>query len=40
MDGMEVLRRIAPNPANPPVIVQTAHGSIDTAIIGDARRRG
>ncbi|MBX9590509.1 MAG: sigma-54 dependent transcriptional regulator [Hyphomonadaceae bacterium] len=32
VDGMEVLRRIAPNPASPPVIVQTAHGSIDTAI--------
>jgi DNA-binding NtrC family response regulator len=32
MDGMEVLRRIAPMPASPPVIVQTAHGSIDTAI--------
>jgi DNA-binding NtrC family response regulator len=32
MDGMEVLRRIAPMPEAPPVIVQTAHGSIDTAI--------
>ena len=32
MDGMEVLRRIAPMPASPPVIVQTAHGSLDTAI--------
>jgi DNA-binding NtrC family response regulator len=32
MDGMEVLRRIAPKPGSPPVIVQTAHGSIDTAI--------
>ena len=29
---MEVLRRIAPKPGSPPVIVQTAHGSIDTAI--------
>jgi len=33
MDGMELLRRIAPLPASPPVIVQTAHGSIDTAIM-------
>jgi DNA-binding NtrC family response regulator len=32
MDGMEVLRRIAPEPSGPPVIVQTANGSIDTAI--------
>ena len=32
LDGMEVLRRISPMPASPPVIVQTAHGSIDTAI--------
>ena len=32
MDGIEVLRRIAPLPSSPPVIVQTAHGSIDTAI--------
>ena len=32
LDGMEVLRRIAPKPGSPPVIVQTAHGSIDTAI--------
>jgi DNA-binding NtrC family response regulator len=32
MDGMEVLRRIAPMAGSPPVIVQTAHGSIDAAI--------
>jgi DNA-binding NtrC family response regulator len=32
VDGMEVLRRIADIPQSPPVIVQTAHGSIDTAI--------
>jgi DNA-binding NtrC family response regulator len=32
MDGIEVLRRMAAMPASPPVIVQTAHGSIDTAI--------
>ena len=32
IDGMEVLRRLASNPASPPVIVQTAHGSIDAAI--------
>jgi DNA-binding NtrC family response regulator len=32
VDGMEVLRRMASNPASPPVIVQTAHGSIDAAI--------
>ena len=38
MDGMEVLRRIAPLPSSPPVIVQTAHGSIDTAI--NAMRAG
>jgi DNA-binding NtrC family response regulator len=31
MDGMEVLRRIAQPAGAPPVIVQTAHGSIDTA---------
>ena len=32
LDGMEVLRRVARNPARPPIIVQTANGSIDTAI--------
>jgi DNA-binding NtrC family response regulator len=32
VDGMEVLRRIADLPQSPPVIVQTAHGSIDAAI--------
>src|SRR5215813_13936008 len=32
MDGMEVLRRVAPKPATPPIIMQTAHGSIDEAI--------
>jgi DNA-binding NtrC family response regulator len=30
--GMEVLKRIANKPGMPPIIVQTAHGSIDTAI--------
>ena len=29
---MEVLRRLAPKPGTPPIIVQTAHGSIDAAI--------
>jgi len=32
IDGMDVLRRIAPMPGGPPVIVQTARGSIDDAI--------
>ncbi|HWB47320.1 MAG TPA: sigma-54 dependent transcriptional regulator [Hyphomicrobiaceae bacterium] len=32
MDGMEVLARLAKQAATPPVIVQTAHGSIDAAI--------
>src|SRR6185295_2074414 len=32
LDGMAVLRRAAHNPAAPPIIVQTANGSIDTAI--------
>jgi DNA-binding NtrC family response regulator len=32
MDGMEVLQRLAPKPGTPPIIVQTAHGSIDAAI--------
>src|SRR5262245_26107606 len=31
MDGMEVLRRIAPAAGGPPVIVQTANGSLDAA---------
>jgi DNA-binding NtrC family response regulator len=31
-DGMEVLKRLAPKAATPPIIVQTAHGSIDAAI--------
>jgi DNA-binding NtrC family response regulator len=31
MDGMEVLRRIAPTSGGPPVIVQTANGSLDVA---------
>ena len=31
MDGMEVLRRIAPASGGPPVIVQTANGSLDAA---------
>jgi DNA-binding NtrC family response regulator len=33
MDGMEVLKRVAPKPGTPPIIVQTAHGSIDAAIM-------
>ena len=32
IDGMSVLERIANRPGLPPIIVQTAHGSIDTAI--------
>jgi DNA-binding NtrC family response regulator len=32
MDGMEVLARLAKQAGTPPVIVQTAHGSIDAAI--------
>jgi DNA-binding NtrC family response regulator len=32
MDGMEVLRRVAAKAGTPPIIVQTAHGSIDAAI--------
>lgn len=32
LDGMGVLDRLRPDPASPPVIVQTAHGSIDSAI--------
>ena len=33
MDGIEVLRRVAAKPGRPPIIVQTAHGSIDAAIM-------
>src|SRR5947207_2305510 len=36
--GMEVLKRIANKAGVPPIIVQTAHGSIDTAI--NAMRAG
>jgi DNA-binding NtrC family response regulator len=32
LDGMGVLERLRPGPATPPVIVQTAHGSVETAI--------
>jgi DNA-binding NtrC family response regulator len=32
MNGMEVLQRVGQMPASPPVIVQTANGSIDAAI--------
>jgi DNA-binding NtrC family response regulator len=32
VDGMSVLARIAEKPGTPPIIVLTAHGSIDTAI--------
>jgi DNA-binding NtrC family response regulator len=32
LDGMGVLDRVASQPGVPPIIVQTAHGSIDTAI--------
>jgi DNA-binding NtrC family response regulator len=32
VDGMEVLRRVAQKPGTPPIIMQTAHGSIDAAI--------
>jgi DNA-binding NtrC family response regulator len=38
MDGMAVLDRIGRTPGMPPIIVQTAHGSIETAI--NAMRRG
>ena len=38
MDGMAVLDRIGQTPGMPPIIVQTAHGSIETAI--NAMRRG
>ena len=37
-DGMAVLERLAQKPGMPPIIVQTAHGSIDTAI--NAMRAG
>src|SRR5882672_2917492 len=33
MDGTEVLKRLAARSGMPPVIVQTAHGSIDAAIM-------
>ncbi len=32
LDGMGVLERVQPDPATPPIIVQTGHGSIETAI--------
>src|SRR5256885_2184794 len=32
IDGMEVLKRLAPKAGTPPIIMQTAHGSIDAAI--------
>ncbi len=32
MDGMAVLEKVAGKPGMPPIIVQTAHGSIDAAI--------
>src|SRR5262249_32588813 len=38
MDGMEVLRRVGPKAGTPPIIMQTAHGSIDAAI--NAMRAG
>ncbi len=38
VDGMTVLDRLQSKPAIPPIIVQTAHGSIDTAI--NAMRAG
>ncbi|MGH1417302.1 MAG: sigma-54-dependent transcriptional regulator [Hyphomicrobiaceae bacterium] len=38
MDGMAVLERIQSKPGMPPIIVQTAHGSIDAAI--NAMRAG
>ena len=37
-DGMAVLERVAQKPGMPPIIVQTAHGSIDSAI--NAMRAG
>jgi DNA-binding NtrC family response regulator len=38
MNGTEVLKRLSAKPGSPPVIVQTAHGSIDAAI--NAMRAG
>lgn len=38
VDGLAVLERVANKPGTPPIIVQTAHGSIDTAI--NAMRAG
>jgi DNA-binding NtrC family response regulator len=38
VDGMAVLNRMAEKPGTPPIIVQTAHGSIDAAI--NAMRAG
>jgi DNA-binding NtrC family response regulator len=38
VDGMGVLARVADQPGMPPIIVQTAHGSIETAI--NAMRAG
>ncbi len=38
LDGMAVLERLKDRPGSPPVIVQTAHGSIDAAI--NAMRAG
>jgi DNA-binding NtrC family response regulator len=38
LDGMAVLERLKERPGSPPVIVQTAHGSIDAAI--NAMRAG
>ena len=32
LDGMQVLKEVQANPSCPPIIVQTAHGSIETAI--------
>jgi DNA-binding NtrC family response regulator len=38
LDGMALLERVADKPGTPPIIVQTAHGSIDAAI--NAMRAG
>ncbi|MDH4982380.1 sigma-54 dependent transcriptional regulator [Hyphomicrobium sp. D-2] len=38
VDGMAVLEKLGSNPGTPPIIVQTAHGSIDAAI--NAMRAG
>ena len=32
IDGMGVLKRLAPKEGTPPIIMQTAHGSIDDAV--------